>query len=248
MPNWVEMTICRPHTVTFDCWSTVLYEVDLQDARERRIVSVQEVASRVGRDVSAEEAGAVLDRTWDRFDANWRRRVAPTTADLASWILDFLDIEDEILSEILKETLSVQALDRQVIPLDGVGRVLEALSAVGVKMALICDTGYSPGAVTRTILDRYGLLDHFGVTTFSDEVGVTKPHPMMFTTTLDLLGSAPDGAVHIGDLRRTDIAGARSVGMGTVRITAHNDDTSDHPEADAVVESYECLLEILGYA
>ena len=50
----------------------------------------------------------------------------------------------------------------------------------------------------------------------------------------------------MGDLRRTDIAGARSFGMGCVRLRARHDDTCALPDADVVVDSYPELLAALG--
>ena len=61
-----------------------------------------------------------------------------------------------------------------------------------------------------------GLLEVLEITVFSDEAGVPKPHPRIFAHTLEALGVAPDATVHVGDLRRTDVAGARAAGMGTV--------------------------------
>jgi FMN phosphatase YigB (HAD superfamily) len=78
----------------------------------------------------------------------------------------------------------------------------------------------------------------------------------------------PRGAVHVGDLRRSDVAGARAFDMGSVRITVENDDAAvdpdphasvigcneagcsppcDRPEADAVVADYRELRELLGF-
>jgi FMN phosphatase YigB (HAD superfamily) len=112
-----------------------------------------------------------------------------------------------------------------------------------------------------------GLLEYLEVTAFSDEVGVPKPHPRMFVTALEGLGVAASGAVHVGDLRRSDVAGARAHGMASVRITVHNDDATpvpgngapvigcgeagcsppcDRPEADAVVANYAELSRLFG--
>jgi FMN phosphatase YigB (HAD superfamily) len=52
--------------------------------------------------------------------------------------------------------------------------------------------------------------------------------------------------VHVGDLRRTDVAGARGVGMASVRIRAAHDDDSALPEGDHVAASHAELREILG--
>jgi FMN phosphatase YigB (HAD superfamily) len=67
---------------------------------------------------------------------------------------------------------------------------------------------------------------------------------------LDGLGS-PDPArcAHVGDRRRTDIAGAQALGMRAVRLAAVFDDDPDQgPSGDAVVTSYEDLLPALGLA
>jgi FMN phosphatase YigB (HAD superfamily) len=60
----------------------------------------------------------------------------------------------------------------------------------------------------------------------------------MFRTALDALGIDPTDALHIGDLRRTDVAGARALGMRTVRIKDVYDDPTDLPDADNVVGSH----------
>jgi putative hydrolase of the HAD superfamily len=99
--------------------------------------------------------------------------------------------------------------------------------------------------VVRQLLDRAGLLEFLEVQIFSDEIGVPKPHERVFRAALDPLGVPTEHAVHVGDLRRTDIAGARAVGMGSVRIRFQHDDASGFPEADAVADSHAHLLEIL---
>jgi putative hydrolase of the HAD superfamily len=57
----------------------------------------------------------------------------------------------------------------------------------------------------------------------------------MFRHALDGIGASPASSVHVGDLRRTDIAGARSYGMGTVRFVGVYDDDSDGLDADVVI-------------
>ena len=115
-----------------------------------------------------------------------------------------------------------------------------------MRRALICDTGVSPGHMVRELLDHLGLLTRLEVQIFSNEEGVPKPNPSLFHRALRELATAAEHAVHVGDLRRTDIAGARGVGMGSVRISQSHDDQSEHPEADAVAESHRHLLEILA--
>jgi putative hydrolase of the HAD superfamily len=57
---------------------------------------------------------------------------------------------------------------------------------------------------------------------------------------------APEHVLHVGDIRRTDVAGARALGMQTARLRARHDDESDRPEADWVVSSHDELADLLG--
>jgi FMN phosphatase YigB (HAD superfamily) len=53
---------------------------------------------------------------------------------------------------------------------------------------------------------------------------------------------------HVGDLLRTDVAGARGVGMASIRIRAVYDDPSEQPEADLLADSHSQLREIFERA
>jgi putative hydrolase of the HAD superfamily len=97
---------------------------------------------------------------------------------------------------------------------DGARETLESLSG-RVKIGLISDSGTSPGRVMRRILGDYDVLKYFDVTVFSDEVGLCKPNEAMFKSALNELQVNPEEALHVGDLIKNDIIGAKKVGMRT---------------------------------
>jgi len=121
--------------------------------------------------------------------------------------------------------------------IDGAGEAVRRL-AERYRLGVISDSGLSIGNTLRHFLQRDGILECFTCTTFSDEVGVSKPHTRIFQITLDRLGVQPHEAVHIGDLMHSDIAGAKAIGMYAVRLTANYDDANHSVEPDAVVKSY----------
>ena len=82
----------------------------------------------------------------------------------------------------------------------------------------------------------HGLLDHFGVFAFSDEVGHSKPHRSMFAHVAAELGVAVDEMLHIGDRDHNDIKGPQALGMKAVLFTASRDQDRDATSADAVCE------------
>ena len=172
--------------------------------------------------------------------------VGSGAGEIARWALEAVGVGDAATrAPELARRFEDAALAGEVDPLPGAGDALERLRSRGVRVALICDTGMSPGRVVRELLRRAGLLDSLEVQIFSNEVGVPKPHPRMFERALAPLRVAPANAVHVGDLRRTDIHGGRAFGMGTVRIRGAFDDTSALPDADAIVDAHTDLLEIL---
>jgi putative hydrolase of the HAD superfamily len=232
--------------VTFDCWNTLLYEPDPQRAHGWRVDALVEIAARVGAEADPATVRVVLETVWLRHIQLWQRGVSTGPGDIAGWSLRELGSEDAGAVGELTRAFAEASLATEILPLEGARATLERLAACGVRRALVCDTGFSPGPVVRELLDRSGLLDLLEVQIFSDEEGVPKPHRRMFEAALAPLGVEPAAAVHVGDLRRTDVAGAREVGMRTIRIRDRHDDDTDLPEADAVADTHAHLLEILG--
>jgi putative hydrolase of the HAD superfamily len=126
------------------------------------------------------------------------------------------------------------------------GACLEALGQREIRLGIVCDVGFSGGELLRGLLSREGLLDRFCGWAFSDEVGHYKPSPLIFEAALEALGAGPAEAMHVGDLRRTDVAGARALGMRSVRYRGLHDDDGTGPEAEFVVDGHLELPELLA--
>jgi putative hydrolase of the HAD superfamily len=231
--------------VTFDCWGTLIQLRDEAAVLEMRVEAICAVARDAGSDPAEQEARRAFAAAWQRHNQLWTEGVASGAPEMAGWTLEALGIGDPALAGKLAHALEQSTSDGECAMLEGARDTLERLAERGVRRALICDTGISPGSVVRRTLDRLGLLELLEVQVFSNEAGVPKPNPRVFHAALEPLGVASADAVHVGDLRRTDVAGARGIGMGSIRIRQVHDDRSDHPEADAVADSHRHLLEIL---
>jgi FMN phosphatase YigB (HAD superfamily) len=96
------------------------------------------------------------------------------------------------------------------------------------------------------LLENAGLASSLQRFAFSDEVGVPKPEPSPFLAALAGLQVDLAEVVHVGDLRRSDVAGAPALGTATIRIRAHFDDETGWPDADHTVDSYAELGALLG--
>jgi putative hydrolase of the HAD superfamily len=247
--------VFRPHTVTFDCWQTLLYE-NHSPTRGLTKSRVQVLAEHTGKD--AQLIDVAFANAWREHQRAWHRRISFGGPEMTDHILRAIEVElsPERRAALLTE-LEDEISSHEVMAIDGARELLVALRANGVRTALICDTGFSPGRGVRKLLDRVGLLELLEVQIFSDEVRAPKPDLRTFQAALEGLGTSARGAVHVGDIRRTDIAGAKAAGMGAVRFNGRNDDAvidctatecvppCERPEADAVVSSYSALTAYL---
>lgn len=237
----------RPRAVTFDCWKTLIEERRWEIAHGLRVAALERAAALAGRSLEPGEATRAFDAAWMRHMSLWTREVATGAREVAHWALEELGLapEGEAFPPLL-EAFEEASHSGEVLPLAGARETLVTLEAAGIRRALICDTGLTPGRVVRELLDRVGLLEGLEVTIFSDEWSLPKPHPRVFEAALEALDVPAAEAVHVGDLRRTDVAGARGVGMGTIRLRAAHDDDDPLPEADFVADSHAELRRLLG--
>ena len=232
--------------ITFDFWGT-LYRYT-QSPRPRRLQLIQAALATNGAgDVAEERLADAIQHAWDHWDRVWRTE--QRTFGASEWLTCALDHIGAVLPK-REFSRTAQALERMIladttVPVDGVPAVLAQLSR-RYRLAIISDTGISPGHVLRDLLSRDGLLSCFRHTIFSDEFGRSKPHPDVFRAALAELNVSPHQAAHVGDLLHTDIAGARAVGMVAVRFAGvHDDHDVAHPDADCVIRTYDELASVL---
>lgn len=128
----------------------------------------------------------------------------------------FFDLGDTIMQETTEEkddTLTTQRAD--LFP--GMAQVLHELKACGYQLGLVADT--RPGTY-RNVLNQHGLLDLFDVFAISEELGVEKPHPLMFQHALAGVGlsEVAGAALMVGNNLSRDVRGARALGIRSVWI------------------------------
>ena len=96
--------------------------------------------------------------------------------------------------------------------------VLQWLKENGLKVALVSNTGATPGKMLSVYLSRLDILDYFDLLVFSDEHQIAKPNPELFSIALERLETMPEQAVHVGDQIYFDCDGAKQAGMKAVLL------------------------------
>lgn len=232
--------------VTFDFWNTIARVPPgaMTEARRRAVAAAcEECAVEVGAELlarSLEEVGLHWEEAW----AAGRHLHPREGAAMLVRALGVGEAAGDLVAEAFLE--AGRGVDLELAP--GIGPALQALSGRGMRLGIVCDVGFTRGALLRGLLDREGLLAHFDGWAFSDEVGHYKPSPQIFEAALAAVGAGPSEAMHVGDLRRTDVAGAAALGMQTARYRGMHDDAAAGREADVVLDSHAELLDAIDAA
>jgi len=236
-------------TVTFDFWNTLCYE-DRGHLRGRRLDAWSGLLEEAGYATEREILERAMDGVWERFVARWTAGEQFAFAEAAEGLVEGLgfDVPAGVREELI-EAFGRAGDDAEIHLAPNVAGTIRALKDAGVRVGIVCDVGMTPSTTLRKHLDRHGVLESFDHWSFSDEVGCYKPDPVIFTHALDGLGAEPATTAHVGDLRRTDIAGALAMGMTAVRyVGIFDDDSQPEPEGHHVLADHRDLPAALGLA
>ncbi|NLU50075.1 MAG: HAD family hydrolase [Syntrophomonadaceae bacterium] len=230
--------------VTFDFWDTLFRIPQPELLLERRIDRFQEALRREGHERSREAIRAAFQSCWRR--ARYAQQVEGreiTPRGHVHLIMERLGVVPTgFLFGRLYQAYTRVLLDMPPVFNAGASEVLEKLSR-RYRLAVICNTGATPGLVLRKIMADNHIYACFRTLVFSDETAWAKPNPQIFLYTLSRLSVQPEKAVHIGDNSFTDVIGAKRVGMRAVWLSPEAEWTV--PECDGHIRHLTELLEIL---
>jgi putative hydrolase of the HAD superfamily len=232
--------------VTLDYWDTLYHGAAMPVRVQRRQEALERLVERLGHRVPDDFGTLYLASATEA--ARWWREEhrGYTTADRIRWVLARLSIErPNDCAEIARavEEVDVALTDHPPALLDGAREALARLAS-RYALAIVSDTGFASGRAQDRLLEQDGIRGRFAATIYSMDVGHAKPRREMFQAALDALGIAPHEALHVGDIERTDVAGALGAGLRAIRLDAVRD--SGPSAAEWVAPSLVALVERLG--
>jgi putative hydrolase of the HAD superfamily len=215
----------------------------LQDALAPLSIRVQrEQALRAYRRLDAEYAGLVFpaERSAEatrRFWSDYDRRLLsllgiPSSPETDAAVLSaFEDLESRPPGE------SYEAFPDAIPCLDRPRRA-------GLKVGAISN---ADGRLTAILRDT-GLVARFDTVVNSFDERIAKPDPRIFLVATSRLGVSPGESVHVGDLYRFDVLGARAAGLRPVLLDRGDREADDDEDLDGcpVVRTLEDLPGVIG--
>jgi HAD superfamily hydrolase (TIGR01549 family) len=114
----------------------------------------------------------------------------------------------------VKRFFALEAESWVIFP--GVPQMLQQVHDLGLRMGLLSNARND--WTVKEIMERLGLTRYFDVILTSAALGIRKPRPEPFREMLKLLGVGAAEAVMVGNSMEADIAGARPLGIRTIRV------------------------------
>jgi FMN phosphatase YigB (HAD superfamily) len=219
--------------VTFDFWNTLVDGAPTPVRTAERVARLHSAIAGAGAACTPEQLLDAFDKVTRHLDDAAREsfeEVGPPGRWAA--LARELDIPDSLIPyAVVEKAYEDITLNPPPALMPHVIEAVTDTKRKGYRLGVICNTGMAGGRVLREVLRRHGLLELFDVTTFSNEVGLGKPHPAIFEQTLASLGDvAPDQALHVGDMEDLDIEGARRAGWHSALYAPSS---NGHVQSDA---------------
>jgi len=232
------MTTLR--AVTFDFWSTLVDGAITPERTAKRMSQLHRAIVGAGHECSVDELRQAFRRAIDRVSEEARESLIDVGPP-GRWavLAQELGVPRGLIAyEVVEHAYEDITLDPIPDAMPRVHTAVQEMKEQGYKLGVICNTGMAGGRVLREVLKRHELLHYFDTTLFSNEVGISKPHPRIFEQAAEELGiTSPDEALHVGDLEELDVEGARRAGWHSA-LYAPQTDGAITTDAELIVRDW----------
>lgn len=227
--------------ITIDYWNTLFDSSNGIERNKLRNEAIKSTLIQLNPNITENDIKDAIYAAWGHFNKIWTEQMqTPTPRQSVEFFWDYLKLpKNEEAIDFVVNSFSTAILDLPPNLMQDASYVLEQLSK-DFKLAIISDTGFSPGSVLKILMERAGILDYFSAFSFSDETNVAKPHPQAYLKVFNELNVRPEEALHIGDIEQTDILGAKKLGMKAIRFSGDPSFLSK-PNAPKTIADAECF-------
>jgi len=242
------------NAITFDFWDTLVIDDSDEPKRaarglpskpEARLRLLTDEITRHHSEIEPAQVAQAFEHANQRFRHNWKNEhFTPSVASRLQEAYDYLKItRTPGFEEVVR---AIEDMEVRIPPdfVPGVQATLEEL-AQHYALGIISDAIHTPGRGLRQLLDSHGLLQHFSCFVFSDEVGASKPAPIVFERAAAGLGVPLSQIAHVGDRESNDVEGPLAMGMQAVLYTGVLDRSNAHTRASAICKDFVELPRII---
>lgn len=233
--------------ISLDFWNTIVDTSNSETRRQLRLNRFYDLCRIYRPEIVKKDIENAIKNSIFWFETIWENEHRTVLSeDIINYILNELNfIPSEKDFDLTKRIFECGVLEAEPELAPEIETALAKLSSK-FQIGIISDTHFSPGKVLRQLLEQKNMLHYFSAYSFSDEQGVSKPHPKMYQNIMSELGCGPQEMIHIGDMNRTDISGAKNLGISSILYTGINSQDSNTFTADFEANSWSEIEAILS--
>lgn len=226
--------------ISFDFWNTLVEDNGPDhDIRENiRLKIIKNYINKFGYNIDNKKLIEHINKTWEYFIKIWKNEERTlTTEEILKHLFNQINLENYEDLEKLKTDISSLILKHPPSLTEDVLYDLIPKLSKNYKLYIISDTALTSGKHLKNILGNQSLLKYFSDFSFSDELGCSKPNKKIFINVIN----NPEKAkylLHIGDIGRTDIKGAKKIGAKSIRYNQFNNAPHTKYKADYVMNTW----------
>ena len=233
--------------ITFDFWDTLVADDSDEPKRqarglptkaETRLQLLSDEIARHHAEITRGQIATAFKHANDTFNHAWKiEHHTPTVATRLKYAYEFLQIG--LTPGFADVVRAVEEMEVEIPP-DFCAGVNDALAQLArqYKLGIVSDTIHTPGRGIRRLLETQNILHHFSFCVFSDQVGASKPKPIVFERASAGLGVPLANIAHVGDSESNDVDGPLALGMRAILFTGAIDRGSVHTRAHAVCNNF----------
>ncbi len=233
--------------ISLDFWNTIVDTSNSEKRRHLRLDRFYNLCRIYRPEIEKDKIELAIKNSIIWFEEIWEKEHRTVLSeDIINRILDelkFMPSQQDF--DYTKRIFECGVLEAEPNLAPEIESVLEKLSGK-FQFGIISDTHFSPGRVLRQLLEQKNILHYFSAFSFSDEQGVSKPHHKMYQNIMSHFDCRPSEMIHIGDMNRTDISGAKSLGIRAILYTGINNKDSKTLLADFESNSWMEIDSILS--
>lgn len=206
--------------ICVDFWNTIYDSSNgIERNKYRQRILINEL-DKNGISVLADDYEKAMKATWTFFENTWKNKHrTPTARECVEYFWKFTGLPfDKESVQVVTNAFEDSVLVHKPTLIPDAKVALSELSKE-FKLAIISDTGFSPGTILKQLMVEDDIAKYFSAFSFSNETGYSKPNENAFKHALNLLEGNKVNSFHIGDIEHTDIIGAKELGMNAIRYT-----------------------------
>ncbi len=209
--------------ITFDYWNTIF---DSSNGIERNKVRKQALIDQLDEySIPPQKIDEMIVEIGEFFNKMWvQQQKTPNSLDMIKHIWSINKLPENPDKQRYLQKIFEEVVLLYPPKLNPNAREVIAKLEEKYILGIVSDAGFSPGTILRSLLNTESILHYFSYFSFSDELNIAKPNIQMFNNILDKAKVKPQEALHIGDIERTDIVGAKANGMRAIKYSG--DDAS----------------------